>query len=196
MMELPPFKAEHLDLPDRELGLHVWAWWIGAEAERANIPPGASLPIDGRFVELVRQKVLKIDTEHVASVALEKALKRLASGDMAGGGKLFRGWLKEWAQSRAAVDEVKTGRRRQRKIAQRPRSDALQELIIKIMIDDPGITQEGLSAALERRARQGVIEGIADNRIEFTGKNGRVHDAPVSGLKDRMSRARKKLRSR
>jgi hypothetical protein len=62
----------------------------------------------------------------------------------------------------------------------------------------PAIKLNELLAELRRCEHGGVIETIidADNLIEWTDKRGRARSTRLSALKDRMSRARKNLRSR
>jgi hypothetical protein len=76
------------------------------------------------------------------------------------------------------------------------KTDTLQLLIEKIVQRRPAITLRQLEAELE--AHQGIdtIEDIADGTISFTNHNGSSKDAPLTGLKDRLSRAKKKMRSR
>jgi hypothetical protein len=77
--------------------------------------------------------------------------------------------------------------------------DALQELIISLVRRRQGMTVSQLLEAFEREPR-GVIIEIVAGQISFTQPDGtpvgRMKEAPVSGLKDRLSRARKKLNSR
>jgi hypothetical protein len=56
----------------------------------------------------------------------------------------------------------------------------------------PKITQKEMLAQLRNHER---IYKITDQTIEWFDK-GRIEEAPLSGLKDRMSRARKNLQSR
>jgi hypothetical protein len=77
--------------------------------------------------------------------------------------------------------------------------DALQELIISLVRVRPTMTVSQLLEAFEREPR-GVIIEIVAGQISFAQPNGtpegRMKEAAVSALKDRLSRARKKLNSR
>jgi hypothetical protein len=193
-MELPPFSPEFLDLSDEQLGLRVWAWWIGAEATWAQIPPGAVLPLDEHFVEMVRHKVLAADTDSAEHAALEKALKRLAANDLTGGGRLFRDWFhRDQVIFAAALDEARTGRRKQRHIAKRSRLDPLQGIILEILKRRPTTNEAELLEALREYEKGDVIAEITDSEIAFNTKAGRLAEAPITGLKHRLSRARKRL---
>jgi hypothetical protein len=78
--------------------------------------------------------------------------------------------------------------------------DALQQLIISIVRKYPTITVQKLLAILQDRTGPGlIIDGIEDGEILFRDRIG-LHEplksAQISGLKDRLSRAKKFLRSR
>jgi len=86
-----------------------------------------------------------------------------------------------------------------------PKSDALQDLIREVAFWDPGITVRQLLRELMRRQGEGVVVSIEGKcqtlagegrRIHFEDHNGTSKTAPVSGLKDRLSRAKKKITSR
>jgi hypothetical protein len=83
---------------------------------------------------------------------------------------------------------------------QAKKPDALQELIISLLRRRPSMTVSRLLEALEREPRGSTIIDIAEELISFTQPDGtpegRMKQAALSGLKDRLSRARKKLNSR
>ncbi len=85
---------------------------------------------------------------------------------------------------------------RQRKIAKRARPDALQSMIVDILQQNPNANKEKILSELENKARDGIIESINrdDEIIEWVDKNGKIKDAPFSGLKARIYRAKKKLK--
>jgi hypothetical protein len=197
---LPSFPAAHLDLPDHQLGMQVWAWWLGAEATYLALPPGTEVPIDERFIEAVRRKVLSIDSDSVMHAGLEKALRRLASNDFAGGGKLFRAWLdREFVRFPALVDEVKTGRRKLRAMAKKPRpgrTDPLQDLIEQIIQRRPGIAPDEMVVELQKDEYGEVIQEVTETEIfHFKPKKREAVRFKISGLPQRMTKARKKISS-
>jgi hypothetical protein len=100
-MRLPPIQAEWLELPDDELGIRLLAWWIGAQAERKGIAP-TSIP--EHVAEQIIEGTKGIDTDQVQHVALEKALIKAASGELAKAGALFRGYMLIGADTKAATD--------------------------------------------------------------------------------------------
>jgi hypothetical protein len=73
----------------------------------------------------------------------------------------------------------------------------LQALILEIMNHRPAMTRNQLLAELRKHKKGEVIYTIndAERIIEWEDKNGRVQSTQFSALKDRMSRARKNLRS-
>lgn len=74
------------------------------------------------------------------------------------------------------------------------KTDALQTFIIEAVRANSSITVVQLLDKL-RQAQQpgGLIEDIDDEAIFFVDAKGRLKTARVTGLKDRLSRARKKL---
>lgn len=83
---------------------------------------------------------------------------------------------------------------RQRRLAKRPRTDALQEVIIEIVRKDPAITTPTLLGMLGKQAGPGrVIEYMKDGEIGWTDRNRKPRDTPTHAVKDRLSRAKKAL---
>lgn len=78
--------------------------------------------------------------------------------------------------------------------AQKP--DALQELIIEYAKTIPDITERKLQDMLTRDRHPDVISDIGDGEIGFNDRDGHAKSASISGLKDRLSRAKKKVCSR
>ncbi len=124
-MKLRPFDPAFLSLPDDQLGLHLYAWWAVAQAEKMGITRDQLTP---EIAERLRGKVLSLDTDNEDLAGLEKALRVIALGDPARGGKMFRMHMERQVITLAAFDEAKTGRRRQRANAKRDRTDPLQRV--------------------------------------------------------------------
>jgi hypothetical protein len=79
----------------------------------------------------------------------------------------------------------------------RPRKgDALQELIGEIVAARPTISASALLDRLRALQCHGVIIDIEDEQIWFTAARDASRSAPISGLKDRLRRARKSVKSR
>jgi hypothetical protein len=106
--------------------------------------------------------------------------------------------MQEGAHHLAALDEAVTGRRKQRAIAKKPRPDGLQVLIEEIVANNPKIKAAELLKALRSDQCSRVIESIndADGIIEWHDEKNQAGTSPISGLKDRLTRARKRSRGR
>jgi hypothetical protein len=195
-MELPPFDMKKaLKLADADLARYVMGYLIASEAEESGIPLN-EIPHD--FATRVVHAALTAEADTARGAALEKALRKAASGDLASAGKLLREYLSEGAIHLAALDEAITGKRRQSANGRKPRPDELQLLIEGILAARPDIKLASLLGELRRSQDGEVIDNIddAEGVIEWRGKNNPAGTAPISGLKDRLSRARKKLASR
>jgi hypothetical protein len=75
------------------------------------------------------------------------------------------------------------------------KTDKLQALILEAVRGKPSITELELLGHLQSLEDLGVIQEIAGGCIYFTNYGERTKKAPLSGLKDRLSRAKKALRS-
>jgi hypothetical protein len=77
------------------------------------------------------------------------------------------------------------------------KSDPLQDIILDYVRRRPPITASELLKKLQDDfIPGGVIQEIGKKAIAFTNRDDRSKEAPISGLKDRLSRAKKKLASR
>src|SRR5262249_7730093 len=87
-----------------------------------------------------------------------------------------------------------------RKGGQTKRPDALQEAILDIVRRRPEITEARLRDLLTRERFPELITDIDEDTIWFVQSDGperkRLKEAPISGLKHRLSRAKKTLKSR
>jgi hypothetical protein len=96
---------------------------------------------------------------------------------------------RKWFLSRQARD---AGR------AKKP--DALQQAILGLVGKDPSMTEAKLKDMLTRDRFPELIVEVDDETIWFVPPDGsrdeRLKGAPISGLKDRLSRAKKTLKSR
>jgi hypothetical protein len=83
-----------------------------------------------------------------------------------------------------------------RKGGQASKRDTLQRLIEHVVENNHEISVRELFKELKsRQAVRDVVDDIDETSIHFINK-GRVDAAPIRGLKDRLSRAKKTLRSR
>ena len=86
-------------------------------------------------------------------------------------------------------------RERNRKAGKHPRQDALQKVIVQILDGEPEMTWKEVLREIEHRRGERVIDDVTDDAIDWTNEKGIGKSSPVSGLKDRVSRAKKKVNS-
>jgi len=98
-------------------------------------------------------------------------------------------------QERARTAEADAIKSFSRKGGRVRKADALTRLIRGIVSDNPTITTQQLLIQLKRLVGQGTIYSI-DTAIHFYKKDEELTTAPVSGLKDRLARAKQKIHSR
>ena len=100
---------------------------------------------------------------------------------------------------KALEDAERTGKRfvmeHASKGGKAKKSDALQLLIEKIVVREPSISARQLENQLETYQGIDIIEDIEDGSIWFTNGDS-LKEAKLSGLKDRLLRAKRKLQSR
>lgn len=91
-----------------------------------------------------------------------------------------------------------------RKAGKAPKGDALQELIVELARKDPNISEKELLQMLAGEAGAGVVTSIDEPSellggdtpcIHFVEDDGRSKTASVRGLKDRLTRAKAKIKN-
>ncbi len=120
-MKLPEFKREWLNLSDYKLGGIVLGQFIAANAESFGINP-FDIPEEYgiRIVERIQQ--LPDEYEHTPeNSALFLALRLAANGKFEMAGRRFRSFFDSGVKMLVVLDEAETGRRKQKKIAEKPR---------------------------------------------------------------------------
>jgi hypothetical protein len=101
----------------------------------------------------------------------------------------------------AALEDAERARARflaahSRKGGKAEKTDTLQTLIGDTVAQRPTITAPELLEALRRHVNCHPIQEITKEFIWFTDRHGKSKKARLTGLKDRLSRAKKNLRSR
>ena len=195
-MAIPEFQVHLIALTDEQLGFAFWDYWLAVQAIARRIPLEQ---VTAEFQEQIRTYTFNIDADLPASVVFEKVLKFCAIGKFARAGRILRATLNDGAITQELIDELRTGKRRQRALAEKDRADPLAKLIAGIVNKTPDISEPDLRTALRAEQRHGVIDEIDDieGAIWLVDKHGRGGESvPLSGLKDRLSRAKKKLKSR
>jgi hypothetical protein len=74
--------------------------------------------------------------------------------------------------------------------------DALSKIIVDVAENKPHVTRLQLLDYLKKRQGDGIIIDVDEDRISFPSRTGQIKDASIRGLKDRLSRAKKKIQSR
>jgi hypothetical protein len=95
----------------------------------------------------------------------------------------------ERAKSRFLIQQARKG-------GNVKKADSLNELILEIVRRRPAMTAAELLERLRQQQYQNTIQDIDEHTIWFTTRDGRSKSAKISGLKDRLSRALRSLRSR
>jgi hypothetical protein len=75
------------------------------------------------------------------------------------------------------------------------KTDALQQLILKFVRNEPDISVKTLEERITAEERLGIIEDVTDGEIHFVNHNSRSKSAALSGLKHRLSRVRKTIQN-
>lgn len=71
------------------------------------------------------------------------------------------------------------------------KEDSLQSFILDVVRQNPTVTEPELRRQISAVRGHGLINDIEDGLISFNSHDGKVHDVPCTGLKDRLSRAKK-----
>jgi hypothetical protein len=80
-----------------------------------------------------------------------------------------------------------------RKAGRAAKADALQELILESVRRNPGLTERQLMMILRTNNNSGSAICDIDNEFIHFRSKGKDKQAPISGLKDRLARAKKKI---
>jgi hypothetical protein len=100
----------------------------------------------------------------------------------------------------ALEDAERLGQRFLRRLARQGgaarKAVSLQILIENVVERDPNISRDQLLRNLEAQQHVSVIQDIDEETIYFTTNSGRPKHCSISGLKDRLSRAKKTVGSR
>ena len=150
----------------------------------------------GRFWE--EQNALR--DERIADEAIrETAFSRLSSEQERGIPAYYQTPIEQLLAD-AARDKQRFLSHQARKGGRAKKSDALQQAIESLVRLYPDLTEAKLKAMLTRYRFPGLIDDVDEDTIWFVrpdgSKDGRLKGAPISGLKDRLSRAKKALESR
>jgi hypothetical protein len=82
-----------------------------------------------------------------------------------------------------------------RKGCMKAKTDSLQQLVLKAVWEERDIDERRLFFWIKDQLGGETIFSINHEKIEFLNYNGKLKKAPVSGLKDRLSRAKRRINS-
>ena len=125
-MNVPETPEVDLSLPDAALGEMLWTWWRNAVYAKASEEQASDTVA---MEDCVRLEALTLDLDGPGEAVLEKAIRlatlaHLGNGDdvsLTRAGRHLRFYLGQNGVLAAALDEAKSGRRKQRAIASRDR---------------------------------------------------------------------------
>lgn len=153
------------------------------ERERLSYGVVDGTPEAGAVDNATLTKMSEWDTDDPAMLHIEKVLRRLAIGRGADAVTLLKRAIT--ARQQAVSDE-------QRRRASLPRKvDPLQQLIEQIVRSRPKISCKELERALRGEIGKGVIFDIDETEISLI--DDKRAPVPLSGLKDRLTRAKRKI---
>ena len=194
-----------LSLDDQSIGLHFWAWFTEFVFDKAEIDLGDEcrqksveqiLADHDALLRDLPRIALDLDQNDVEGAILEKAAKFCVRCELIDAGVLIREFIERRIELSRAVDEATTGRQWRKRIAQQPRRDGLSQLIWERVQNTSGkITESELRTEIEVSLGCGVIDEVTEDKIYFINRDGTGgHSSPISALRGRLSRAKKKYR--
>ena len=147
-----------LQLDDRSIGVHYWAWFMNLALGRWGVDLGEEcsrksweqvLTKHNALFRDLPSAALDLDQDDVEGVLLEKAAKFCARGDITRAGRLIRGFIENRVDHSQAKTEVDAGKARQREKSQLPRTTPLINLIGSIFAQKSDISVSELLDRIE-----------------------------------------------
>jgi hypothetical protein len=171
----------HPDESDTEIADAILDHILQRERRRRGVVDGT--PEADAVDKATVTKMSEWDTDDPELAYLEKALRRLAVG---------RGIDAVTLLKRAITDRQQAVSDEQRRRASTPReSHPLEKLIESIVAKNPSISAKELVDILCSEVGNGVIAKVRDFEIELVDRS--LGPVKVSGVKDRLTRAKKKI---
>ena len=155
--------------------------------------------INERHRQFWEEQILLRDRRIADEAIRETAFARL-SDEHARGVPIYHQTTIEKLLEDAERDKERFLSQQGRKGGRAQKSDALQQAILDLVQSHPDITEAKLKDMLTRDRFPELIQDVDEDTICFVrpdgSKDGRLKEAPLSGLKHRLSRAKKALKSR
>lgn len=190
---LPGIDLEWLKLSDRDLAVRVIAHWMSHVAETEGVNPHSLSKEDAADILALMSRV---ETDN--DPELERIFHLFAEGNLDRGGRLFRRYMKRQAAGRIIYDEAKTGKRKQKGLAKKPRAEALQSIIDEIVKNNKKIAFKELIESLrDCQGPDSVIDEVDDEgkcvvwRPKRTERKTR--NVSFKALQNRLTAAKKKF---
>ena len=168
------------DCTDYEVGAYILGIWITYHAELKDVEPEV---IGEEFISTTRN----LDTNSTHLIPLEKSLRLAAQGEFERAGKIFRDWFYEGATKKALIEEVKTGKRRQKSNASKERPDPVSTFILSKLEVSPTLDNKAITKLVIERF------DVEDDMIYTEHRN---KGYSLKQLPSRISRIRKKLKEK
>ena len=174
------------DESDESLAKEMFRFVLERRRILADVPDGsqAAVMVDKQTLQLMQEW----DSENPEMSTLEKVLRRMATGREVAAIELLK---------RAVTDKATALSQDQRRKAKMPRQKhPLDGMIDNELKRNPRITAAELERSLEKQIGRGVILDMDGDEIDFVDglvkPRKRVKSIKISGLKDRLTDARKR----
>jgi hypothetical protein len=178
------FDREWLREDDEDkLGRMFLVWCL----DRMNARIRERLPPDQKAGPLL---IVKGST---GNAALDRSYQLALRGDYAGAGRDLKALLVGVCVEAILLDEVKTGRRRQRRRGQQPRPSSLRAVITEIVEQNRLISAKELLVELGKRRGGGVVRAVSGLDVEWRDKNGKPKSTSFEALEVLLSKVKKKF---
>lgn len=129
--------------------------------------------------------------ERLVQIAMNNIEQEAARGVPVYYRRTFEAWLDEASNAKATFHTEPS-----KKGGQAPKADPLSKLVVDLHKANPQMNSRQLFYALRKEVGKGIIVSIDPDGphrlIHFAATDGKVKTASLSGLKHRLSRARKK----
>jgi hypothetical protein len=96
--------------------------------------------------------------------------------------------------ARMVINLPTSAKQHAKDISKRDRTDRLGELMHSFILSHAIHGKEDIIGYLYECVGGGIIESVSDENIEWIDKKGNIRDAPITGLRSRISRLKKKVK--
>jgi len=131
----------------------------------------------------------------MAHICASSGVNKIRSGYIKAGLETIKNYEASDEMVMKYVDELpgKVRSETAKKGGMKSKPDALQKLILGMVKEKPKLSVSKLTQSLEAQIGMGIIEDVSEGVISFVENGKPIVDSPISGLKDRLSRAKKSI---